>query len=75
MTIKRRKEVSEIGLMIVTFRATADEFYDLRNLSQKMGRTKSEIIKHALAVAFPESGFLDFEGQRIVKSKQRRRSG
>jgi len=71
--VKRRKDVKEIGLMICTFRATADEFHDLRNLSKRMGRTKSEIIKHALAVAFPESGFLDFEGQRIMREKSRRR--
>jgi len=71
--VKRRKDVKEIGLMITAFRTTADEFFDLRKLSERMGRTKSEIIKHALAVAFPESGFLDFEGQRIVKSKSKRR--
>jgi len=71
--IKRRKDVKEIGMMIITFRATSDEFYDLKSLSKKMGRTKSEIIKHALAIAFPESGFLDFEGQRIMRGKSRTR--
>jgi len=71
--VKRRKDVKEIGLMICTFRVTADEFFDLKNLSARMGRTKSEIIKHALAVAFPESGFPDFEAQRIARQRSSKR--
>lgn len=72
MRISTRRKADEVQFMLTSVRQTTEEFHALRNLNRIIGRTKSEIIRHALAVAFPDLGFQTFDEQDRQTSIRRK---
>lgn len=70
----RRRKANEVQMMVTSLRQTSEEWYALREMNKQTGRTKSDIIRHALAVAFPLSVFPTFEEQDEQVKQRRKRS-